>query len=150
MPFNNSATNLITTLGSTLNINAPTGAVTNFYVGGGIIAFFSATGVFFASSGTSTAIGIVVSTPSPVSGTAFTPNANTDCTLYIPIVATTTGTVTITMGPTTGAERTPVPTSNLVALSEPTYMLRVPQGWKVIITITGITVSIGGCTAVSC
>lgn len=91
-----------------------------------------------------------VTTPAVSSGAAFTPSTTKDTQVYIPIAATTTGTVTITMGPSTGTENTPVPVSNLVAASEPVFTLRVPKGWKVIVTKTGTTVAIGTVTVVTC
>jgi hypothetical protein len=89
---------------------------------------------------------VAFSTASPSSGSAFTPTSVGDSVVYIPIAATTTGTVTITMGPSTGAEHTIVPSSNVAAASEPTFTLRVPAAWKVVVTITGTTVSIGTAT----
>jgi len=83
------------------------------------------------------------STTTPSSGSPFTPSATTDSFLLVPIVATTTGTVTITVGGVTY-----VPVSNLVALSEPTFTLPVRAGQSVTITTTGTTVVIGTCTIV--
>lgn len=91
-----------------------------------------------------------ISTTTPSSGVGFVPLVTSDCMLYVPIAATTTGTVTITFGPSTGSENTPVPSSALVASSEPTFTLRVPKGWTVIITKTGTTVAIGTCTIQTC
>lgn len=102
------------------------------------------------AAGTSTATGAAVTTPVVSSGAAFIPSATLDTMVYIPIAATTTGTVKITYGPSTGAENTPVPTSNLVALSEPAFTLRVPAGWKVVVTIVGTTVAIGTVTVTTC
>jgi hypothetical protein len=63
--------------------------------------------------------------------------------LLVPIAATTTGTVTITVGGVTY-----VPSSALVALSEPTFTIPVRKGQAVTITVTGTTVAIGTCTVV--
>lgn len=95
------------------------------------------------AGGTSTASAAAFTTATPASGVAFTPLAASDSVAYIPIAATTTGTVAITMGPSTGAEHAIIPTSALVALSEPTFTLLVPKAWKVVVTIVGTTVVIG-------
>jgi hypothetical protein len=84
------------------------------------------------------------------SGVAFTPLATSDSVIYVPVNATTAGTVVITMGPSTGAENAVIPTSNIVALSEPVYTLRVPMNWKVIVTKAGTTVVIGTVNIQAC
>lgn len=125
---------------------------------GGFVAMFSGASIaggLTVSTGviqgvTNTAPVVAFTTASPSSGAAFTPLSTSDATVYIPVAATTTGTVKVTMGPSTGAENTIVPVSNLVALSEPTFTVRVPLGWKVVITITGTTVVIGTVTIQSC
>jgi hypothetical protein len=100
------------------------------------------------SPGTSGLVTTLTLTPS--SGASFVPNLYVPTNVYVPVAATTSGTVKITMGPSSGTENTPVPVSNLVALSEPTFTLaRVPAGWKVIVTITGTTVAIGTVTVVT-
>ncbi len=120
-------------------------------VGGaaGAAGSITATGAI-SGTGTNTATGAGATTPVVSSGVAFTPSTTLDTMVYVPVAATTTGTVKITMGPSTGAENTPIPTSALVASSEPTLSLRVPGGWKVVVTITGVTVTIGTVTVVTC
>lgn len=71
-----------------------------------------------------------VSAPAVTSGTAFTPNGTLDTTVY----AHTGATTKITMGPTTGAEYTVCATAPAGLLT-----VRVPGGWKVVVTSTTIT-----------
>ena len=78
-----------------------------------------------------------VLTPTVVSGTAFTVDADNDAIVNVPVVATTTGTLTITFGPTVGNEYTPVPSMNLVALSGVNQSQYLPAGWSMIVTVTG-------------
>lgn len=71
-------------------------------------------------------------TPTPTSGTAFTPSATADCVLYIK--CTTSTSLTVTIGPSTGAEHTIVG-----AVTAPVggfYPITVPMNWKVIVTGT--------------
>lgn len=106
---------------------------------------------FGLPSGSNTATTAAAATaPTPSSGVAFTPGASQDCMLYVAVIATTLGTAKITMGPSTGAEFTPVPVVNLVASMGDIYAIRVPAGWKVVATLTGVTVAFGACLAVPC
>ncbi len=89
-------------------------------------------------------------TAAPSSGVAFTPLSSSASMVYIPVIATTTGTAKVTMGPSTGAENNVFPALNMVALSAETFTLRVPAGWKVVVTITGTTVAIGTVNIQSC
>lgn len=98
---------------------------------------------FTLPAGTDTSSATAPSTVSPSSGTPFTPSTLSDVFLLVPIAATTTGTVTITVGGVTY-----VPSSALVALSEPTFTIPVRKGQAVTITVTGTTVAIGTCTVV--
>lgn len=95
------------------------------------------------STGTDTSSLAAPTTTTPSSGVGFTPSTTTDSTVLIPINATTVGTVAITVGGVTY-----VPTSNLVALSEPTFTVPVRRNQSVVVTITGTTVAIGLCTIV--
>ncbi len=124
---------------------AGTGLQHGLTINGGVnTRFFDSTVPIWPMSGGSDTTGIAAfTTATPSSGVAFTPLATSDSIVYIPVAATTTGTVTITMGPSTGAENPVVPSSNLVALSEPTFTLLVPKNWKVVVTKTGTTVAIG-------
>lgn len=132
-----------TGVGPSAGLTAPTG-------GANITLFDDSAGAPTFTIGTDTSTAAVATTPAVTSGVGFIPSALADTMVYVPVAATTTGTVTITMGPTTGAENTPVPASNLVALSEPCFTLRVPAGWTVIVTKTGTTVAIGTVTAIPC
>jgi hypothetical protein len=91
---------------------------------------------------------VAPSNPSITSGVGFIPSKYQDCDLYVPVVATTTGTVAITMGPTTGSENTPYPSQNLLVGMGQTLDLKVPAGWTVIATITGVTVAFGTATVI--
>lgn len=91
-----------------------------------------------------TAVAATVTTPSPVTGTAFTPAANQDCELSF--VVTTAATYTVTFGPSTGAENTII---NNVALPIGSFFnKRIPAGWKVV--ITGTIADLGSILAVTC
>lgn len=118
------------------------------------VGAITASGIITENGGTSSA-GVAggaggVTNPVPVSGAAFTPDANQDCMLYVSITATTAGTYALTMGPTTGAENAIITARNLVAASGVDIAVRVPAGWKVVVTLTGVTVAFGACTAVLC
>jgi hypothetical protein len=81
------------------------------------------------------------SSSTPASGVAFTPNASFDTFINVNMVATTVGTLTVTYGPSTGAENTWCPSTNLVVASGANVGLYVPAGWKVVVTTTGVTTS---------
>lgn len=78
------------------------------------------------------------------SGTVFTPNAVWPCTLLLPV--STGGTMTVTMGPSTGSENTPMPSSTVVAGQIPS--ITVPAAWKVIVTLTTAVVTGASTTVV--
>jgi hypothetical protein len=107
-------------------------------------------GVLSANGGTSTANEGGITAPAPVSGVAFTPSATQDTMIYIAANFTTVGTFKVTMGPTTGAENTPFPVANEVAASSDVAQMRVPAGWKVVATLTGVTVAFGTCLSIPC
>ena len=94
------------------------------------------------TNGLNTANHAAFSTPAIVSGSAFTPNATFDTIVQIDLAATTLGTLTVTYGPTTGAENTWLPAANVVAGSDIVSTLPVPAGWKVVATATGVTVAL--------
>ncbi len=110
----------------------------------------SFTGPVGLGAGSDTSGVAAFTTATPSSGVALTPLATSDAMVSLPIVATTTGTAKVTIGPSTGAENTHVPVSALVALLGLNYTLRVPKGWKVVITITGVTVAIGTVNIQAC
>lgn len=96
------------------------------------------------SRASNTAVAATVTTPTPVTGTAFTPAANQDCELSF--VVTTAATYTVTFGPSTGAENTII---NNVALPIGSFFnKRIPAGWKVV--ITGTIADLGNILAVTC
>ena len=139
---------ILTALGPTANLEVNSLGVGEAAPG---TAGFAYLGLgLYAPYGSSTEYSAIPSNPAVSSGVAFQPNSfGIDVMLYVPIAATTTGTVTITMGPTTGGEHTIVPTSGLVAGSEPTFTIRVPGSWHVIVTVAGVTVAIGTVTIVT-
>jgi len=105
--------------------------------------FFGTLATLTLTIGTDTSQLAAPTTTTPTSGVGFTPSTTTDSTVLIPVNATTVGTVAITVGGVTF-----VPTSNLVALSEPTFTVPVRRNQVVVVTITGTTVAIGLCTIV--
>ena len=103
------------------------------------IATPTITGVL-TSGGTDTSSGAAVTSPAVTSGVAFTPSTtqNTQVTFQL---AGTTGTYTITYGPSTGAE-------NGLVSAVPTLLnvgtvvdLMVPKGWKVVLTLVTVTLT---------
>lgn len=108
---------------------------------GGLSSFStgSFTGVVTASGGVNSSGHGAFTSPAITTGVAFTPNASFDCFVMIVLIATTVGTLTITYGPSTGAENTWLPVITVTAGSAETVGLYVPAGWKVIATDTGTT-----------
>lgn len=84
--------------------------------------------------------GGVVTTPAVTSGTAFTPAA-VPSTVYFQINATVAGSYTLTMGPTTGAENTIGSAVAMVVGSDDLVTLDVPANWKVVLTVSSVTIS---------
>ncbi|MHB8437394.1 MAG: hypothetical protein ACYDC0_16275 [Acidimicrobiales bacterium] len=81
------------------------------------------------------------------SGTAFTPSAlqsgqpNVDNELSLQLSATTAGDVTITYGPSTGAENALVSSFGMLVGQDVLITKRIPNTWKVIVTLpTGVTI----------
>jgi hypothetical protein len=79
----------------------------------------------------------VAAVGTPTSGVAFTPNATFTSSVLVSITATAAGTVTVTMGPTTGAENPCYSFSFLIGEGNGLSLPLVPNGWKVIVTLTG-------------
>jgi len=80
-----------------------------------------------------------VTAPSVTSGSAFTPSATADSMLYLTYA--TAGSVTsVTMGPSTGAENT-VYGQSIVGVTGFSQSLRVPIGWKVVVTTVTATIA---------
>lgn len=94
----------------------------------------TAAGVLSIAAGGSfaTNLGATMSTVAPVSGTAFQPSTTKDTEIVIPV--TTGGTLTMTMGPTTGAENTILSAFTVVAGTVITK--RIPASWRVVLTLT--------------
>jgi hypothetical protein len=99
-------------------------------------------GLFREDAGVMSTNHAAFSSPVITSGVAFTPNAGFDTVVQINLAATTLGSLTVTYGPTTGAENTWCPTSNVVAGSDLVSTLFVPATWKVVATATGVTVAL--------
>lgn len=96
------------------------------------------------TGGTNTSVAAVVSTPTPTTGTAFTPSANQDCELSFAV--STAATFTVTYGPSTGAENTILSST---ALPIGTFFNKtIPAGWKVV--ITGTIADLENILAVTC
>ena len=93
-----------------------------------------------ATGGTDLAACARASTPAVTSGTAFTPSATTDSTVYVQTNATAAGTYTITMGPSTGAEHVIATAVKQVAGSDLVTTLHVPASWKVVVTVATATI----------
>lgn len=81
-----------------------------------------------------------VTTQAVVSGSVFTPSTTADNELLIPV--TLAGTITMTMGPSTGAENALLTTQPVVAGTVITKC--IPAGWKVVITL--VTATLGTVT----
>lgn len=105
-------------------------------------------GIVTPTTGFDTRVAAKVSTPAVVSGTAFTPSATTDAMVYIQTNAKTAGSYKITMGPTTGAEHAVATTVAQVVGSDDVTTVRVPAGWKMVVTVTSVTLS--SVTVVTC
>ena len=83
--------------------------------------------------------GNVVTAPSVVSGTAFTPSSVLDSMVYFQINAGVAGTYTLTMGPGTGAEHTVGSAVAMLLNSDDVVTLRVPAAWLVVLTLVSVT-----------
>jgi hypothetical protein len=85
-----------------------------------------------------TSAGVTIPTAVTVtSGSAFTPATGSDCEIFF--IVTAAGTLTMTYGPSTGAEN-PLVTAVAVPLGA-SFTKRIPAGWKVVITLTTATIS---------
>ena len=93
------------------------------------------------------AAGGAVTTPTVISGVAFTPSANAPSTVYFQVNAAIAGSYILTMGPSTGAENTIGTGVAMVIGSDDIVTLNVPLGWQVVLTVTGVT--IGSTTVVT-
>lgn len=82
-----------------------------------------------------------VTTPSVSSGVAFTPNAQQNSDVYVQLAAGGAGSVTVTMGPSTGAESTLTSALAVASGAPPMLRYRVPAGWKLVVTVTTVTIA---------
>jgi hypothetical protein len=76
-------------------------------------------------------------TATPTSGVAFTPLSTGDSEIFFYV--TTPGTLTLTMGPSTGAEHTLVNAQAVTAGNA--FTKRIPMNWKVVVTLTTAVIS---------
>ena len=88
-----------------------------------------------------------VTNPTVTSGTAFTPSAASNSTVYFQINATVAGSYTLTMGPTTGTEHTIGSAVAMLVGSDYLVTLNVPRSWLVVLTLTSVT--LGSATVVA-
>ena len=107
---------------------------------GGVIAGSLTVDGTAVASGTKTT-GSVVTSPAVSSGTAFTPSATLNSMVYFQINAAIAGSYTLTMGPSTGAENTVGSGVAMVIGSDDVVTIPVPATWKVVLTLTSVTLS---------
>lgn len=93
------------------------------------------------TQGMSTNLLTSVTAPAVTSGTAFEPSTLVDSMVYFQINAPSSGSYTLTMGPSTGAEHTIASSVAMVAGSDVVVTLRVPATWQVVITLTTVTLA---------
>ncbi len=82
-----------------------------------------------------------VTTPTVTSGAAFTPSTTSNSMVTFQVNATVAGSYTLTMGPSTGAEITVGNGVAMVAGSDDVVTLLVPRGYRVVLTLTSVTLS---------
>lgn len=82
-----------------------------------------------------------VSSPAVTSGVAFTPSVAGDTRVYFQINAAVAGSYTLTMGPTSGAENTIASGVAMLVGSDVVTSLWVPATWKVVLTLTSVTLA---------
>jgi hypothetical protein len=82
--------------------------------------------------------GPVVSTITPASGAVFQPSATADTIVYLQVTGGAGGgNLSVTMGPSTGAENAIVTTMAVAASNGEEVTLKVPASWRVVWTGTG-------------
>jgi hypothetical protein len=91
-------------------------------------------------AGSDTSLTTVISNQALVSGTTYTPSTATDVELTFNI--STAGTMTFTMGPTTGTENTVFAAGTAVAIGS-VITKRIPKGWKFVLTLASAVASNG-------
>lgn len=122
--------------------NAGSTGIRLYDASGTLACTISTKGVFKPQDGggMNTSVSATASTPAITSGTAFTPSTTLDTTVYVQTNATVAGTVTITMGPTTGAEHVIATALKQVVSSDKLTSFRVPARWKVVVTVASVTI----------
>lgn len=95
-----------------------------------------------SSGGSSNVVATSISTLTPTSGTAFTPSTSSDTVVYMQLNAVVAGSYTLTYGPSTGAENTVGDAVAMVIGSDDLVTLRVPAGWKVVLTASSVTIGL--------
>lgn len=93
-------------------------------------------GIVTLTQGSSTQLFATITTQAVTSGVAFQPGAN-DFELVIPV--TLAGTITMTMGPTTGSENTVL--SSFAVVAGTVITKRIPRNWMVVITLVTATLA---------
>lgn len=92
------------------------------------------------SDGNDTSSGATVTAPAVTSGVAFTPSTTKNAQVTFQLAAAT-GSYTLTYGPSTGAENT-LASAAATLINESTLVsFMVPKGWKVVITLTTVTLT---------
>lgn len=91
-----------------------------------------------ASAGNDTSAGSAVTAPSVSSGVAFTPCATSNAQVTFQLSGTT-GTYILTYGPSTGAENSLGSAVPNVTGEGALVSFMVPKGWKVVLTLTTVT-----------
>lgn len=76
------------------------------------------------------------SVPTPSTGVAFTPSTTQNSVLGIFCTSGAASTLKVTLGPSTGAENTWIPTISPSVSGGAALTIPVPAGWKVVITAT--------------
>ena len=93
-----------------------------------------------ASAGNDTSAGATVTAPSVSSGVAFTPSATSNAQVTFQFAAAT-GSYTLTYGPSTGAEHALATGAATLINEAGVVSFMVPKGWKVVLTLTTVTLA---------
>jgi hypothetical protein len=114
-----------------VNLLSPDTTVGDFHVGG----------IVYEGVGSNTQAAAVATTPTIVSGVAYAPNSDVDLMLYVQLAATAADSVTVTFGPTTGAENA-VCTALALAIATGTVVtVRLPATGKLVVTAPNSTIT---------
>lgn len=93
-----------------------------------------------SSLGNDTSAGATVSAPTVSSGVAFTPSTTKNAQVTFQFAAAT-GSYTLTYGPSTGAENTLGSAVATLINESALVSFMVPKGWKVVLTLTTVTLA---------